>query len=106
MKLSQLKNSEHVAAVAVVVAVAVAVVVVLVRYVMETTSVTKAVSVTCTVMTGGVMVLLTLATGVTTIVLRTVSVLVVDTVAGVCRQEQTRAISEAGRDKTLEKMLA
>lgn len=52
------------------------------------------------------MVLLTLATGVTTIVLRTVSVLVVDTVAGVCRQEQTRAISEAGRDKTLEKMLA
>lgn len=42
----------------------------------------------------------------TLVVLSTVSVLLDDTVAGVCRQEQTRAISVAGRDKILEKIIA
>jgi ABC-type glycerol-3-phosphate transport system permease component len=57
-------------------------------------------------MTEGVMVKLELTIGVTTVVLRIVLVLVVDTITGVCRQEQTREISEAGRDRMLEKMLA
>lgn len=67
---------------------------------------TKAVSVVCTVTTAGVMVLLALAIGVAIVVVRTVSVLVTEVVAGVCRQEHTRAMSEAGRDMTLEKILA
>jgi ABC-type nickel/cobalt efflux system permease component RcnA len=70
------------------------------------TSVTKAVSVVCTVTTGGVMVLLALAIGVAIVVVKTVSVLVTEVVAGVCRQEHTRAMSEAGRDMMLEKILA
>lgn len=70
------------------------------------TSVTKAVLVVCTVTTDGVMVLLTVANGVANVVVRTVSVLVTEVVAGVCRQEHTMAISEAGRDMMLEKILA
>jgi hypothetical protein len=69
--------------VAVAVAIEVSVVVVLVRSVTETTSVTVDVSVVCTVTTGGVMVLLELANGVATVVLKTVSVLVIEVVAGV-----------------------
>ena len=84
----------------------VSVVVVLVRSVTEMTWVTDAVSVICTVTTGDVTVLMALITGVATVVLNTVSVLVIEMVAVVCRQEHTRAISEAGRDKILEKMLA
>ena len=93
--------------VAVAVAMEVSVVVVLVRSVTEMTWVTDAVSVICTVTTGGVTVLMPLVTGVATVVLNTVSVLVIEMVVAVaCRQEHTRAISEAGRDKILEKMLA
>jgi hypothetical protein len=93
-------------AVTVAVAIEVSVVVVLVVSVTEMTSVTVAVSVACTVTTGGVMVLLALVIGVATVVLRIVSVLVTEVVAGVWRQEHTRAISEAGRDMMLEKTLA
>jgi len=100
-----LKKFWHVP-VAVAVAMEVSVVVVLVRSVTEMTSVTDTVSVTCTVTTGGVTVLMPLVTGVAAVVLNTVSVLVIEMVAVVCRQEHTRAISEAGRDNTLEKMLA
>jgi hypothetical protein len=84
----------------------VSVVVILVKSVTETTSVTDAVSVTCTVTTGCVIVSLVLTTGVATTLLKIVSVLVMEEVTGVCRQEHTRAISEAGRDMILEKMLA
>lgn len=101
----QVKKFWHVP-VAVAVAMEVSVVVVLVRSVTEMTSVTDAVSVTCTVTTGGVTVLIALVIGVATVVLSTVFVLVTEVVAVVCRQEHTRAISEAGRDKILEKMLA
>jgi hypothetical protein len=104
--LLHLKKFEHMPTRAEAVAVAVVVVVVLVATVTEMTSVIKAVSVTCTVVTGGVIVLLALASGVATVVLRTVSVLVTEVVPEVCKQEHTRAMSEAGRDKTLEKMLA
>jgi hypothetical protein len=92
--------------VAVAVAIEVSVVVVLVRSVTDMTSVIVAVSVVCMVTTDGVMVLLALANGVATVVLRIVSVLVTEAVAGVWRQEHTTAISEAGRDMMLEKTLA
>jgi hypothetical protein len=90
----------------VAVAIEVSVVVVLVRSVTDMTSVIVAVSVVCMVTTDGVMVLLALANGVATVVLRIVSVLVTEAVAGVWRQEHKRAISEAGRDMMLEKTLA
>jgi hypothetical protein len=93
--LSQRNRFVH-AAIAVAVAVEVLVVVALVKAVTEMTSVTTAVSVTWTVTTGGVMVLLTPAIGVAIVRLSTVSVLVVEVVAGVCRQEHMSAISEAG----------
>lgn len=101
----QVKKFWHVAG-AVAVAVAVSVVVELVRSVTEIISVMNAVSVTWMVTAGAVMVLLALTTGVATVVLKTVSVLVIEVVAGVWRQEHTRAISEAGRDMILEKTLA
>lgn len=52
--------------------------------------------------------MLALINGVDVVVLKTVTVLVTEFVTGVCncKQEHTKAMSEAGRDKILEKMLA
>jgi hypothetical protein len=105
--LSQVKKFEHwPVGMALAVTLVVVVVVVLVISVTEMTSVTRTVSVIFTVTTGGVIVLLALADGVATVVLRTVSVLVMEVVTGVCKQEHTREMSEAGRDNILEKILA
>lgn len=81
-------------------------VLVVVPVIVVTSMVSVFVSVVCRVIIGGVKVLLALITGVDVVVLRTVTVLVAESVTGVCRQEHTRAMSEAGRDKMLERMLA
>jgi hypothetical protein len=73
--------------------------------VMVMESVIVSVSVTWTVVKG-VMVRLFLITGVMIVVLRAVCVTVIEVVVGVCRQEHANSISEDGRSKMLENMLA
>jgi len=69
-------------------------------------SVIVVVSVVCRVTADGVIVTLLLTTGVTVDVLRTVWVLVVEIVGTGCKQEHTKAMSEDGRARMLEKTLA
>jgi len=69
-------------------------------------SVIVAVSVVCRVTADGTIVTLLLTTGVTVDVLRTVWVLVVEIVGTGCKQEHTKATSEDGRARMLEKTLA
>lgn len=81
-------------------------VLVVVAVVVVASMVSVFVSVVCRVITGGVKVILALTIGVDVVVLNTVTVLVTESVTGVCKQEHTRPMSEAGRDKILVKMLA
>lgn len=81
-------------------------VVVVVAVVVVTSTVSVFVSVVLRVMIGGVKVMLALIIGVDVVVLKIVTVLVTESVTGVCKQEHTRAMSETGRDKILVKMLA
>jgi hypothetical protein len=73
--------------------------------VIVTDSVIVSVSVVWTVVTG-VMVRLLLTTGVMIVVLRAVCVTVTEVVVGVCRQEHANSMSEDGRERMLENMLA
>lgn len=68
-------------------------------------SVNSFVSVVWTVVRG-VMVRLLLMIGVMVVVLRAVCVTVTEVVVGVCRQEHANSMSDDGRERTLEKILA
>jgi hypothetical protein len=52
------------------------------------------------------MVTLLLTTGVMVVVLRAICVTVTEMGVGVCRQEHANSMSEVGRERTLENMLA
>lgn len=80
-------------------------VLVIVAVVVVTSMVSVFVSVVCRVRIGGVIVMLALIIGVDVVVLKIVTVLVLESVIEVCKQEHRRAMSEAGRDKMLSKML-
>lgn len=81
-------------------------VLVVVPVVVVTSMISVFVSMVCRVAIGDVKVMLALVTGMVVFVLKTVTVPVTRSVTGVCKQEHTRAMSEAGRDKILVKMLA